>query len=81
MAKNPQNTEACKILAAAVSEIKQLGQACLTNASVLIRAHNALVHEPPPCPIDCKWRAGARPQKCNCCARNYKQLNDLYERW
>ena len=81
MAKNPKNSEACNLLAAAISEIKHTGEVYIRNANLLIKANAALLHEPPPCPADCRWRGGARPQKCNCCARNYKRLKDLYESW
>lgn len=28
----------------------------------------------------CRWRALRRYQKCSCCARNYRNLKDLYEK-
>ena len=28
----------------------------------------------------CRWRALKRYQKCSCCARNYRNLKDLYEK-
>lgn len=78
---NPKNRAACDLLAAAISTIRRVGVAAIEDDSALVKAYHALLQEPPPCPSDCRYGGGARPQKCNCCARNYKRLKDLYERY
>lgn len=80
MAKNYRNTMACDIVAVAISAIRRTGVAEIRDEKAMLRAYHALLNEPPPCAEDCKWANGARRQKCNCCARNYKNMNDLYER-
>lgn len=80
MENNYRNGPACDTLAVAISTIKHTGTAEIKDADVLIRAYHALLHEPPVCPTNCKWANGVRPQKCTCCARNYKNLKDCYER-
>lgn len=80
MARNPKNNDACNVLAAAISEIKKNGIVYLRNPRPLIRAQKALISEPELCPDDCLWAKEERHQKCNCCARNYRRMPDLYER-
>jgi hypothetical protein len=80
VAKNPKNNEACNALAAAISACKKNGVVHMRNPAHLIRAYKALLAEPEPCPADCLWGKMERHQKCNCCARNYRRLSDLYER-
>lgn len=80
MAKNPKNSAACDLLAAAISTIRQVGVAAFENDKALVRAYHALLNEPEPCPDDCLWKKEGKFQKCTCCARNYKRQKDLYER-
>ena len=80
MARNPKNNAACELLAAAISTIRRAGVAAIEDGEALTRAFHALLTEPPPCMRDCLWAKIGRYQKCQMCARNYKRLNDLYER-
>ena len=78
MAKNYRHSRACDILAVAISDIKHNGVAEIRDKDVLLLAFHALLNEPQPCAENCKW--ANRPQKCRCCARNYKRMKDCYER-
>lgn len=80
MARNPQNNDACNVLAAAISEIKKNGIVYLRNPQHLIRAQKALISEPELCRPDCKYKIIGRYQKCQLCARNYRRMPDLYEK-
>ena len=35
---------------------------------------------PKECRADCRWKRLYRWQKCACCARNWRNLKDCYER-
>lgn len=78
MARNPKNRAACNLLAAAISTARRMGVAAIEDDKALVQAYSVLLAEPPECRADCKYRG--RHQKCNCCARNYRNMKDCYEK-
>jgi len=80
MAKNRNNRPVIELLETAIENIHRHGVAAITGADALQVAADCLKAEPAACREDCRWKRERRPQKCACCARNYRNMKDCYER-
>ena len=78
MARNEKNAAACDQLAAAISKVRREGAVTIQDDKLLLSAYSALLAAPGPCRDDCKHRLVR--QRCQVCARNYRNLKDNYER-
>ena len=79
MAQNPKNSAACKLMAKAIAEIRRTGSVVIDDQKALLVAYAAMIAEPGPCD-GCYYETHPKRQKCACCARNYRNLKDCYER-